>query len=145
MKRFKSKNYFEKKVSLTNLKIINFIRSPIRTSSIHRYRHRKIKRSSSRTKNFEDKQKEEGSSQNKTTKSISNSSSFQSNKSPLQSKSAYANSTPDFVPLSESIQSAPPSPPHFKTPSRIVPTNFGSEIKLKLMTSEDKALRLSST
>ncbi|CAB4389562.1 hypothetical protein RhiirA5_365960 [Rhizophagus irregularis] len=118
--------------------------SHIHTSSIHRYRHRKIKRSSSRTRYFEDKQREEGSSQNKTTKSISHSSSLQSIKSPLQSKSAYANSTPDFVPLSASIQSAPPSPPHFKTPSRIVPTNYGSEIKLKLMSSEDKALRLSN-
>jgi hypothetical protein len=87
----------------------------------------------------------EGSSQDKITQSISNNnSSLKDNKSPSQSKSAYANSTPDFVPLSASMQSAPPSPPHFKTPSRIVPTNYGSEIKLKLMTNEDKALRISS-
>ncbi len=107
------------------------------TSTIHRSRHRKIKRSPNiNSNNLEDNRGQKVS--DKPTKSIS---SLKNNKTP---RSAYENSTPDFVPLSASIQSAPPSPPHFKVPSRIVPTNYGSEIKLKLMTNEDKALRLTS-
>lgn len=94
---------------------------------IHRRRHRKIRRSSGI--NAENKE-QDGENEFCTINPISN--------------STYENSTPSFVPLSASIQSAPPSPPHFKTPSRIVPTNYGSEIKLKLMTTEDKVLRSSS-
>ncbi|CAG8608966.1 2734_t:CDS:2 [Funneliformis caledonium] len=94
---------------------------------IHRRRHRKIRRSSGI--NAENKE-QDGENEFCTINPISN--------------STYENSTPSFVPLSASIQSAPPSPPHFKTPSRIVPTNYGSEIKLKLMTTEDKVLRSSN-
>ncbi|CAI2172021.1 5637_t:CDS:2 [Funneliformis geosporum] len=109
------------------------------TSVLHRHRHRKIRRSSDI--NTDNKPKEQVGENFK--QPISNDLSCTKYPS-SNSRSTYEHSTPAFVPLSASIQSAPPSPPHFTTPSRIVPTNYGSEIKLKLMTREDKVLRFSS-